>query len=96
MNEDAVRRVYAHAMGCAEAMSKDSSAVAELIAVAEQRRDVLQKALERAETEAGREERRRTEGGDDASTEAPWPEAPALLATRLLRQALDDLGAREG
>jgi hypothetical protein len=78
-------------MGLAEAMTKSASAVEELIMVAEGDQKVLEDALRRAESEAGRETREQTEPVSASESDAPISDAPALLARRLLSEALEEV-----
>ena len=89
MSDDSSSRVYRHAMGLAEAMTKDSSAVDELVAVAGSDREVLEGALRHAESEAQKETQEPSSPISAAASDAPISDAPALLARRLLRQALE-------
>lgn len=91
MSDDSAHRVYAHAMGLAEAMTKSSSAVEELITVAGGDRRVLEGALRRAESEAREESAGPGDPVSAPESDAPISEAPALLARRLLTEALDHM-----
>lgn len=76
--------VYAHAMGLAGAMAKGEDAVRELVERAGKDRAVLASARRRTEIEAARAEGRE----DDAVGDEGPPGAPALLAARLLDEAI--------
>ena len=91
MSSDPAQRVYAHAMGLGAAMTKDASAVDELVAVAGGDARVLQSALDRAESEARTETRAPTSPVSAPESDAPISDAPALLAKRLLAQALEQV-----
>jgi hypothetical protein len=89
MSDDPGHRVYIHAMGLAEAMTKATSGVDELVTVAGGDEEVLEAALQRAESEAQSEAGEVNEPVSDGGSDAPASDAPALLARRLLRQALE-------
>jgi hypothetical protein len=82
--------VYRHARGLGEGLIKTATAVNELLTVADRERSVIEGALQLAREKAEAEAQ---DGGRDAPTDsdAPSAEAPALLAVRLLDQALEEL-----
>ncbi len=92
MGDDLVQRVYAHARGLGEALSSHAGAIDELLEVAQRDRDALVRSLELAEQEVGRTEEERSAAVGD---EGP-PVAPALLASRLLRDAIAELDSQNG
>ena len=95
MEDDVTKRVYAHAMGLAEAMTKSAVAVQELITVAGGSREVLEAALGHAESEAQAEAGEQTEPVSASESDAPVSNAPALFARRLLGQALEEVAASD-
>ena len=84
-------RIYNYAMGLAEARVKNADAVEELIGLSEGRAEILRSALDRARAELESAVERPSAGTEDTGP----PEAPALLATRLLEEALVAMGAEE-
>lgn len=91
MSDDLTYRVYAHAMGLGEAMTKSASGVEELVSIAGGDREVLEGALRRAESEAIEEADRPEEPTSAPESDAPISDAPALLARRLLADALEQV-----
>ena len=87
MHDETVRRVQTIAVGLGEAMAKDAGAVHQLVTVADGDVGVLERALEQVEAEAGDEDREPTTGTSPDAV----PEAPALLAVRLLRAAIAEV-----
>jgi hypothetical protein len=85
--DDSGDRIYNYAMGLAEARVKHVDAVEELVALAGNRPEPLREALERTKEEVAATAERPSEGTDDTGP----PEAPALLASRLLAEALESL-----
>jgi hypothetical protein len=94
MDEGAIELVYRHARGLGEGMIKASTAVNELLIVADRDDEVLRAALEKARRDAGEETADATGEDSPDDSDAPGPQAPALLAVRLIEQALDELKAR--
>jgi hypothetical protein len=90
MSEGATELVYRHARGLGEGMTKASTAINELLMVADRDRAVIEGALKLARENAGEETQDATEDSQ-ADSDAPGPQAPALLAVRLLEQALEEL-----
>ena len=90
MSQGGAELVFRHARGLGEGMIKTATAVNELLVVADRDREVIAAALERARSEAGAEADDATESSQPNS-DAPGPQAPALLAARLLEQALEQL-----
>ena len=84
MSNNRVDRVLNHALGLAGALTQEAEAVRELIAVSEQDRALLAEALERVKDEIERVRSRPSPATDDSGP----PEAPALLAQRLLQEAI--------
>jgi hypothetical protein len=93
MSEGASELVYRHARGLGEGMTKTSTGVNELLMVADRDRAVLEAALERARRDAREEVVDASEEDSPDASDAPGPQAPALLAAKLLEQALAELGA---
>lgn len=87
MRDETVRRVRTVAVGLGEAMTKDAEAVRQLVTVSGGDVRVLERALEHVEAQAGGDDREPTTG---TSAEGA-PEAPALLAVRLLREAIAEV-----
>jgi hypothetical protein len=90
VGDDIADRIFSYAMGLGEARTKDAETVEELVALAGNDSRPLREALERtkalaAELAAG--------PGEERDDEAP-PEAAALVASRILAEALESLGAR--
>ncbi len=71
-------------MGLASAMSKGEDAVRELVELAGRDLEILESVRQRTEREAAIVEERRSSAVGDQGP----PEAPALLATRLLDEAI--------
>ena len=90
MSEGATQLVYRHARGLGEGMAKEATAVNEILVVADRDRTVIEGALELARKSASEETQDATEDSQ-ADTDAPGPQAPALLAVSLLEQALEEL-----
>lgn len=84
MQDETVTRVQNIAVGLGEAMAKDARAVRELVTVSGGDVGVLERALERVEAQAGDDDREPTTGTSSKGA----PEAPRLLAVRLLREAI--------
>ncbi len=76
-------------------MTKSATAVQELITVAGGDRAVLEAALEQVESKAHQEARDQTEPVSAPGSDAPTSDAPALLARRLLSDALEEVAARD-
>jgi hypothetical protein len=87
--DEGIEQLYNYAMGLAEARSKDSDAVQELVERAGGRPELLRAALEKVRSTLDDAVEQPSEGTDDAGP----PEAPALLASRLLAEALESLDA---
>lgn len=90
MTEGASELVYRHARGLGEGMTKSSAGVNELLTIADRNRDVLTAALDKARRAAESEAAGASEDSQEDS-DAPGPQAPALLAVSLLEQALEAL-----
>ncbi|HYY44944.1 MAG TPA: hypothetical protein VE975_07115 [Actinomycetota bacterium] len=88
MNDDLAYRLYLHAKGLGEAMAKHNRAVAELLSLAEGNRNVLEAARGYARSDAAQAQAQ--PASDDVED---TPEAPALLALRLLEEAIEQLSA---
>lgn len=84
MSNGRVNQVLNHAKGLAGALTQEAEAVRELIAISEQDRVLLSKALKRLEDEIEHVRSQPSPATDDSGP----PEAPALLAQRLLREAI--------
>lgn len=93
MSEGPIDLVYRHARGLGEGMTKASTAVHELLMVADRDEPTLRAALQKARTEASEETAEATGEDSPDDSDAPGPQAPALLAVRLLEQALEELHA---
>ncbi len=91
MSEGASELVYRHARGLGEGMTKASTAINELLIVADRDCSVLEAALAKARKEANVEAADATHEDSPDASDAPGPQAPALLAVRLLEQAIEEL-----
>ncbi len=92
MNDPRVDSVYNLAMGFGSALIQHSEAVDELVSAAKRDRGVLEEAHRRIHREAA--EAAAEETAAVAGEEVP--EAPALLATRLLADAIEELEGEAG
>lgn len=90
MSDPRAERVYTLAMSFGTALTQHSGAIDELIAAAEEDVDVLEQVRRRIDKEIENAAREPTTGVNDMGP----PEAPALVASRLLRDAVEDLEAR--
>ncbi len=77
-------QIYNLARGLGEARVKNSQAVQELVALAGGRREPLEEALQQARAAVKAQEAT----PDPATDKSGPPQAPALLASRLLEEAL--------
>jgi hypothetical protein len=92
VGDDIADRIFSYAMGLGEARTKDAETIEELVALAGNDRRPLREALKRTKALAAASVADLDEERDDA---AP-PEAAALVASRLLAEALESLDARSG
>ncbi len=83
--DEGTDRVYNYAMGLAEARIKDAEAIQELVRRAGGRPESLRAALERTRSAVDEA----VGSPSVAVEETEPPEAPALLASRLLAEALE-------
>ena len=90
MTEGATELVYRHARGLGEGMTKASTAINEILMIADRDRGAIESALELARADVDSETEDATESSPSDS-DAPGPQAPALLAVSLLEQALEEL-----
>jgi hypothetical protein len=91
MGEGTNELVYRHARGLAEGLTKSSTAINELLMVADRDEHTLRAALEKARRDAGQETADATGEDSPDGSDDPGPQAPALLVVRLLEEALEEL-----
>jgi hypothetical protein len=84
MSDERVNQVVRHALGLAGALSQEVEAVDELMEVAERDGVLLTQALKRVDEQIERVSAEPSRATDDTGP----PEAPALLARRLLQEAI--------
>jgi hypothetical protein len=90
VNDQLAARVYAAAKGYGEALATHHSSVRNLLDLAERDREVLIAARERALAEAEQAAQRPSSGESDVVDEAP-----GLVASRLLEEAISELDSAE-
>ena len=84
MGGEEAHRIYMLAKGVGEARVKHADVVRQLVALADGRREAIDEALQLARAEV----KARETTPDAATGDTGPPQAPALLATRLLEEAL--------
>jgi hypothetical protein len=87
MDDERVDRIYNYAMGLAEARVKQSEALEELVTLAGGRPEPLRAALERMTKTVDERAGEPSPGTEDTGP----PEGTALLASRLLAEAVESL-----